>query len=274
MPRKKESKSSNPEVARLIQVMTDHYVLIEKCSARIRHLPNSKQLYDDTMKKYMKNPLYRPPVNDEQARAKFFSSVDDLCKIEPNTPEKYVFPINPWTAIIVSDGFRSCYMIMFGCTVALQVLVEQDIFKMSGPDQRQVYRESGRLAYVLDIFSPLPFTHLGANDSMAKVKASKNSNPDIVAHPTSPSSMHPPPPPHLVPVLFPNASPDPNPDALFGAQIRYRDVKTGKVMECSVDDCVTSRLRGKYFIISYGEGEVDEVSEREMHEMLQNRVRE
>ena len=57
----KKSKSSNPEVLRLTQVMVDYYVTIENCSARIRNLPNPVKLYDDALEKYMKNPMYRTP---------------------------------------------------------------------------------------------------------------------------------------------------------------------------------------------------------------------
>ena len=96
------------------------------------------------------------------------------------------------------------------------------------------------------------------------------SNPDIVTHPTSLAAMDPPPPPHLVPVLFPDTLSDS--DTLFDQQIRYWDAKNEKVMECCVEDCVTSRLRGKYYIVTYGEGLDEEVSEREMQEMLRNRV--
>ena len=79
-------------------------------------------------------------------------------------------------------------------------------------------------------------------------------------------------PPPLVPVLFPNTVSDPDTEALFDQQIRYWDAKNGKVMECSVEDCVTSCLRGKYYIVSFGEGLEEEVSEREMQEMLKNHV--
>jgi hypothetical protein len=82
--------------------------------------------------------------------------------------------------------------------------------------------------------------------------------------------MNPSPPPHLVPVLFPGALSESDQEPLLGEQIRYRDAKN-EVKECSVEDCVISRLRGKYYIITYGE-EVEEVSEREMREMLKNRV--
>jgi hypothetical protein len=97
------------------------------------------------------------------------------------------------------------------------------------------------------------------------------SNPDIVTHPNSLAAIDPPPSPHLVPVLFPDTLSD-DTEALFGQQIRYRDANNGKVMECSVEDCVTSRRRGKYYIVTYGEGLEEEVSEREMQEMLKNRV--
>jgi hypothetical protein len=101
------------------------------------------------------------------------------------------------------------------------------------------------------------------------------SNPDIVTHPASLAAMDPPPPAHLVPVLFPAAdalSEDSDTEALFDQPLRYWDAKNGKVVECTVEDCVTSRLRGKYYIVAYGEGLEEEVSEREMQEMLKNRV--
>ena len=88
-PTTKKAKSSNPEVLRLTQVMRDYYVLIENCSARIRYLPDPYRLYEDALEKYMKNPSY-VPAKDEQARKKFFSSVDEICKTEPSTPEEYV----------------------------------------------------------------------------------------------------------------------------------------------------------------------------------------
>ena len=90
------------------------------------------------------------------------------------------------------------------------------------------------------------------------------SHPGIVANP---SAMDPPLPPCLAPMLVPtNILSEDDRETLFGAQIRYRDAKTG------MDDCVTSRLRGKYYIVTYGEGLEEEVSEGEMREILKNRV--
>ena len=93
-------------------------------------------------------------------------------------------------------------------------------------------------------------------------------NPNTVVPSTSLAAMDPPPPAHLVPVLFPGTQSESDTEALFNQEIRYWDVKKEKVMECTVVDCVTSRLRGKYYIVRYGDGSEDEVSEREMQEML------
>jgi hypothetical protein len=266
--KKSKSKPQNPKVLHLIQVMTDYYVLAETCSARIRNLPNMAQLYDDALEKWKKMALYRPPAKDEEARAKFFSAVDKLCKTEPNTPEKYV-PNPCLRAILSMTSPNSCLMVIFASTAGLQIIVDQDIVEMSEPDRCEVLRESGLRAYV---YAVAP-SFRSSRSSLYSVERIRASNPSNVSHPASLSSMNPPPPPHLVPVLFPsNAEPDP--DTLFGAQIRYRDAKTGKVMECTVDDCVTSRLRGKYFIITYADGELDEVSESDIREMLKNRIQE
>ena len=81
-------------------------------------------------------------------------------------------------------------------------------------------------------------------------------NPDIVTHPN----------------LLPDTLSDSDTDELFDQRIRYWDAKNGKVMEFSLQDCVTSRLRGKYYIVTYVEGLEEEVSEREMQEILRVRV--
>ena len=74
----------------------DYYLTIENCSARVRNLPNPTKLYDDAFEKYMKNPMYRPPAGDEQARRTFFASVGEICKTKPSTPEEYVYNLNSW----------------------------------------------------------------------------------------------------------------------------------------------------------------------------------
>jgi len=81
--------------------------------------------------------------------------------------------------------------------------------------------------------------------------------------------MDPPPPPHTVPVLFPKAE---SKQELLGTEIRYRDPKGGKTITFTVGDCVTSRLRGDWFVVMYDNGEEAEVSASEMKEILNNRV--
>ena len=92
MPRKPNaSRSSDPEVLRLTQVVMNHHITIDKCSARVRHLPNMSQLYDDAVERYTNNPMYRLAAGDEQVRKEFYASVDEICKTDPSTPEEYVF---------------------------------------------------------------------------------------------------------------------------------------------------------------------------------------
>ena len=141
-PKTKKSKRSNPEVLRLTQVMMDYYVLIENCSARIRYFPDLYKILRGCTREVHE----KPPLWTRQGRAGkkevFFSSVDEICKTEPSTPEEYV--LNSWLSEYVKT-FQSCFMIMFAATGALQVIIEQDLSKMTEPERCQVENDSARL---------------------------------------------------------------------------------------------------------------------------------
>jgi hypothetical protein len=75
---------------------------------------------------------------------------------------------------------------------------------------------------------------------------------------------------HLNPTLFPRHKAD---ELVLGQKIRYRDKRTGQIMECTVEDSGTSRLRGNWFLVLYGPEEREvEVTATQMEEMLVNRV--
>lgn len=54
--------------------------------------------------------------------------------------------------------------------------------------------------------------------------------------------------------------------------IRFRDPKTGKVVECKVQDCGTSHIKGDWFEVVYDDMKNSQVMARELKEMLANRV--
>ena len=81
--------SANPEVHRLTEAMTKYYFLFETCSQRVRILPDKSQQYKVAVEKWKyRSEFYRPSRDDETARAKFYSAVDEVCKIESRTPEE------------------------------------------------------------------------------------------------------------------------------------------------------------------------------------------
>ena len=93
--------------------------------------------------------------------------------------------------------------------------------------------------------------------------------------PDDPESMHPRLPSHLERMLYPettahDTSHDEGPN-LIGQTIRFRDQTTGGTMECTVQDCGTSKLRGDWFEVVFGDEEVRITSE-EMKEMLSSRI--
>jgi hypothetical protein len=85
-PKTKKSKSSNPEVLRL----DDGLLHPRRELLRTRPiLARPRKAVRRCTQEPVKNPLYAP-AKDEQARKKFFSSVDGICKTAPSTPEEYV----------------------------------------------------------------------------------------------------------------------------------------------------------------------------------------
>ena len=93
-PRRKKVKSTNPEVLRLTEAMTKYYFLLDTCSQCIRGLPNRSQIYKEAVENWQhRSEFYRPRRGDESDKARFFSAVDEVCKIESRSPEKCV--LNP-----------------------------------------------------------------------------------------------------------------------------------------------------------------------------------
>ena len=83
------SGGATTQVRRLTEAMTKYYFLFETCAQCVRILPNKSQHYKEAVEKWKyRSEFYRPSRSDETARAKFFSAVDEVCKIESRTPEK------------------------------------------------------------------------------------------------------------------------------------------------------------------------------------------
>ncbi|KAF8336208.1 hypothetical protein F5887DRAFT_920869 [Amanita rubescens] len=200
--------STSPVVLRLTEAMTKYYILSETCSQSIRTLPNRSQLYNDALENWKtRSEFHRPPRGDEAARAKFFSAVDQACKIKSRTPE-------------------NCYLIIFACAAGIQIVIDQELLELSEPDHRYVMNESRRRS----------FEHLTAN--MPKP-------PGVCfLHSTETTGT------------------------FRGNQVRYQDPRSGKTRDCTVTDHITSRLKGRYYLITDDEGMDEEVSEEEMWGML------
>jgi hypothetical protein len=77
---------SSPKVMQLTEAMTLYYVAFEKCSARVRNLPNREQLYEMAVENWKKEP-FRRPKNEEEID-KLFLDLDEICKMEPQQPEE------------------------------------------------------------------------------------------------------------------------------------------------------------------------------------------
>lgn len=221
-------KSTNPEALRLTEAMTKYYILIETCSQCVRTLPNKSQLYKEAVEKWQRRSEYRPSRGNEAARGRFFSAVDEACKTESRAPE-------------------NCYLIIFACSAAIQVVVDQDLVKLCDPDRRHIMNESRRL-------------------SAEQLKA------NIVLPPTSNSSADSRLPPHLVSAFFPATRPKQAFWELVGKQVSYRDPKNGKIRECTVTDHTISYLRGTSYLITDSGGWDEEVNEDEMRDMLDKPV--
>ena len=93
--------------------------------------------------------------------------------------------------------------------------------------------------------------------------------------PDDPESMHPRLPSHLERTLYPettahDTSLDERPN-LIGQKIRFRDQTTGEMMECTVQGYGTSKLRGDWFEVVFGDEEV-RITAEEMKEILASRI--
>jgi hypothetical protein len=80
--------------------------------------------------------------------------------------------------------------------------------------------------------------------------------------------MKPPLPPHLVPVHFPEAKVDKHGSELIGSTIRYHNGKNGKIEECTICDFGTSYLKGDWFLVTYDDDAVVEITASDMDDML------
>jgi hypothetical protein len=59
--------------------------------------------------------------------------------------------------------------------------------------------------------------------------------------------------------------------SLMGQTIRFRDQTTGETKECTIQDFGTSKLRGDWFEVVFGDEEV-RVTTEEMKEILSSRT--
>jgi hypothetical protein len=89
-------------------------------------------------------------------------------------------------------------------------------------------------------------------------------NPQLRTLPHDPESIDPRLPSHLEPDLGPN---------LMDQTILFRDQVSGKTTECTVQDYGTSRLRGDWFGVVFGDEDSEvQITEDEMKEILSSRV--
>ena len=79
-------------------------------------------------------------------------------------------------------------------------------------------------------------------------------------------------PSHLERMLYLDATAHDDGTNLIGQTIRFRDQTTGETMECTVQDCGTSKLRGDWFEVVFGDKEM-RITTEEMKEMLSSRIR-
>ncbi|KAF8350199.1 hypothetical protein F5887DRAFT_944253, partial [Amanita rubescens] len=218
-------KSTNPEVLRLTEALTKYYILIETCSQCVRILPNKSQLYKEAVGKWRRrSEFYRPSRGDEAARERFFSAVDKACETESRAPE-------------------NCYLIVFACSAAIQVIMDQDFPKLCEPDRCHILNGSQQLS-------------------------AERLNPNIALASTSSSSAAARFPPHLVSAFFPATRPKQALGELIDKQVSYRDPKNGKTRQCTVTDCITSHVRGTFYVITDSDGWDEEVNEDEMWNLL------
>jgi len=135
----------------LTEAMAKYYVLMETCSQCVRALLNQSQLYKEAAEKWKgRSEFYRPSRGNEAARARFFSAVDEACKIESRTAERCVLNSLPQCPSQICT-FPSCYLIVFACSAAIQAVTEQDFIKLCEPDRCHILSEAQRLAYVSSV---------------------------------------------------------------------------------------------------------------------------
>jgi hypothetical protein len=93
-------------------------------------------------------------------------------------------------------------------------------------------------------------------------------NPQARVLPDNPESMDSRLPSHLERVFYMETTTheDLGPN-LMGQTIRFRDQTTGETMECTVQDCGTSKLRGDWFEVVFDDEEM-QITTEEMKEIL------
>ena len=60
---------------------------------------------------------------------------------------------------------------------------------------------------------------------------------------------------------------------LIGQTIQFRDHKTDSVVDCTIEDCGTSHLRGEWYEVVYGAAtESHQISKAELRDIMASRV--
>jgi hypothetical protein len=107
---------------------------------------------------------------------------------------------------------------------------------------------------------------------MYRWEAYTKENQEAITLPENPDAMDPPLPEHIKAAFFPKTAAEQGRmelgAKLIDKRIRYREDRSGEILECTVRDYGTSHLRGNFFTVVYGDETEDEVTERMMTKIL------
>ncbi len=158
--------------------------------------------------------------------------------------------------IPISEPAQSCYLIIFACSAAIQVTIDDDLLKLGQSNRLQVRRDSGPIACVVHIsqqFRVYINVLLGWNKSRRIWLLALRLQ---LCHFFLIWSL-----------IFTPRKKTPMTSLVNGSV-----PTSGEIKECIVCDYVTSRMKGSYFLVSYNDTVEDGiVTEDDMEKILKNR---
>jgi len=83
---RRTGSQSQAEIAAATKKLTELFILFEKCSSTVRHLPDANALLNEAKMQWRSYGFVEPPVGDQAKISELDSALEAICASQPTDP--------------------------------------------------------------------------------------------------------------------------------------------------------------------------------------------